>query len=168
MSNILKYNDEWIHLDAVEEVYENISKGSLSTLASKYKKAGKDTSNWYKQVGGKSIMINMGYLRYVWERRRRIQFYCQEEYYNLVDIYGNSTLALMFSKFAGVTQQNAVMFFNNTLFANTYFINLSKIRISGRLIKFHNFINELKDELVFDSVEDEYDYYEATKIKGKL
>jgi len=164
----LNYKDEWLQLEHVEEAYDNISKGSLSTSALKAKKEGKDISHWYKPGWGQSIIVNIGYLKYVWERRRKIQLYCQDEYYPLVDKYSNSKLASMFSKYAGISQQNANVFFTNTLFANTYFTNLSKTNISHRLIQFHNFIDELKNELVFDNVDDEYSYYEAMKLKEQL
>jgi len=162
------YKDEWIKLQDIEDVYDNISRGSLSTTARKERIEGKDTTKWYRTYAGKFIEVNMGYLKYVWERRRRIQFQCQDLYYELTDKYSESYIATKFSEYIDISFSNAYMFLTNGLFSNTYHTHLSKTHISRKLIQFHNFCNELRDELVFISVDDEFDYYEALKMKNKV
>jgi len=162
------YKDEWIKLQDIEDVYDNISKGSLSTTARKERRDGRDTTKWYRPCDGKFVEVNMGYLKYVWERRRRIQFQCQDLYYKHREKYSEAKIARMFGKYVDITTENATVFLTNVLFANTYYTNLSKTHISRKLIQFNNFCNELRDELVFRSIDDEFDYYEALKMKNEV
>jgi len=159
-----EYKDSWIPLQHIEEVYEGVSKGSLMTSAHQERKEGNDVSHWYRPLHGKRIEVNIGYLNHIWERRRKIQFECHDLYYELTDKYSESEIAKMFAKYIDIEFSNAYMFLTNGLFANTYFINISKIYISRKMIAFHNFCNELKEDLYFNSVDDEYDYYEAKKL----
>ena len=161
-----KYKDEWIKLSEIQEVYEDISINTIRTLVSNYRKEGKDTS-WYKTFEGidsSFIFVNVGYFKYVWERRRHIQFASQEMYWKLIDKYKNDwAIAKRFAKYCNSSVKSVNMFLSNRLFANTYNISLTNLKIAKRYIDFYNFcLNEL-EPIVFDSIDEECDYNEAKR-----
>ena len=165
-----QYKDEWIRLSDVQEVYEDISPDTVSTLAYNFKKDGKDTG-WYKSikgVDGSFIFINVGYFKYVWEKRRRIQFAGQDMYWKLIEIYKNDwSIAKKFAQYCNTTPNSANMFLHNTLFSNTYHMSLTNMVIAKMYINFYNFCLTELEPFAFDTLDEECDYYEAKRILYK-
>ena len=164
----MTYKNEWTKLEDIEELYDNISKNALMSSACSNSKAGIDVSHWYKQTGtagkGSLVYINVGYLKYVYHRRRKIQFDCQDKYFKLMEIMSETKLIKLFSKYCNVEGTSINGFMTRTLFANHYTTPLSNMSMRGRMITFSNFCDELLEPISFDSVEEEYDYYEAKRI----
>lgn len=160
------YTDKWILLTEVEELYDNITSTSVTALAYSLEKEGKDISHLYR-AEDTTARVNMGYLEYVWERRRRIQFECQDFYYRAREKMSEASLTRKYSTYSGKSYHTIFQFLNRTLFTNYYYTSLTSISISSALIEFHNFCNELLCEVEFDSIEEKFDYYELQKILYK-
>ena len=167
-----QYRNEWILLSDIEEVYEDIAKNSLEVTASNARKKGEDVSKWYKNFptsgGADAVRVNVGYLKYVWEKRRKIQFQAQDKYFEALELYSETKLLGLFSEYTGRSRESLWTLFNKTLFANTYYIKLSDMRINKTITLFNNFCDELLEPVSFDNVKEEYDYYEAKRILNKI
>jgi len=162
-----KYKDEWVKLSEIQEIYEDISIDAIRTLVCIYEKEGKDTS-WYKtikDIDSSFVFVNVGYLKYVWEQRRHIQFAGQEMYWELIDKYKNDWgIAKRFAKHCNSSVKSVNMFLRNNLFANTYNISLTNLKIAKRYIEFYNFCLMELEPIVFGSIEEECDYNEAKRV----
>lgn len=168
MATMRKSYDEWIPLTSVEELYDDVNKNSFEAMASSDRKKGKNISHWYRSAfDGTSdrgeAMLNIGYFKHIWERRREIQFEAQDNYYRMLDYMKESELTHKFAKYMDISYVSSHEFFRTTLFANNYFINLSNTVISRNLIKFHNMCDEFFCENEFEIEAEEYDYLEAKK-----
>ena len=162
-----QYKEKWISINSIEELYENASKNSLEQRAYHAKRAGEDISSWLKSEPRGGRMVNVGYLEYIWERRRKIQFRGQEMYYELCDKISETKLIKEFEKYCKINGNSVYHFFKVTLFRNTYDISITDFHISKRVIQFYNFCLEKLEAISFDSVSEEYDYYEAKRIMRK-
>lgn len=161
-----KYHNKWVPLKELEYLYDNINVNSLVVKISTYKRDGIDSSEWYKPYKDQHnpSLVNMGYLLYIWERRQELHLKGQELYYKIMEDMTEASLNRIFSSYMGTSAQNAYAFFNNILFSNTYHVELQDMKISVVLIRFLNFCELYFCNECFDSVEEEFDYYEAKRI----
>lgn len=167
------YIDEWVILREVADVYDELNINSIQSYVSNARRDGKDVSMWYKNNGNKGgeAIINIGYLKYVWNRRRRIQFQAQDWFYELLDIVDGEdekhreiNLKHQFAKYAGIGYVCASDFIEKQLFRNYYFLTLSNLHISTALLTFHRFCSELITPIIFENVTEECDYNELQRI----
>jgi len=160
----MKYKDEWVLLTSINELPLDVSRDAISMSAYGQRRKGNDHSNWYRSVQGQT-MVNIGFLKSIWERRRKIQLECQDCYYKITDKMKESDLTNLVAKYTGKSFQSIYEFYKKVLFADSYDIKLSNIKINRNLVGFHNFCTEYTTEITFDSIDEEFDYYEAKRIK---
>lgn len=177
MNYSFEFKNEWVYLEEIPKLFtkDELNSSSLYPKAEANLKRGYDISTWFKSIKSKhknknSVLINVGYLKGIYNERMRIQNEATSIYYKLLSIFNEKELTLIkaFSTYRRISYQNSYQFIMYSLFRNYEDTSLSNMRIAPNLYYFKQFGDTMLLPIAFDSIDEEYDYYEALKLAREL